>query len=517
MTSPHGPLSKAYAVCPNLEDEMNLTTLLEMISCGYEDRVLLGERSGGVTGRELRELSHRGAGVVRAANASVLVYIGGNGPALPTAMFAAAAAGVPLLPINYRLGDAQIDEILGRHERPFVIAAEPGRVRAAVAISVEEWLRRCAEHDPVPDPADEADPDEVAVILMTSGTTAAPKSALLRHTHLTSYLMGTVEFGGSSEEDATIVSVPPYHIAAIANLLSNLYAGRRILYLDRFTPEDWLRIVGDEGVTHAMVVPTMLSRIVGVLEARDATGPSTLRSMSYGGAKIAPGVLRRSLNRFPHTGFVNAYGLTETASSIAVLGPEDHREALAADDPLVAARLGSVGRALPTVTIEVRGPSGEQCAPGVVGDVFVRGAQVAGEYAEAGSMLDAEGWFPTRDRGHLDADGFLFIQGRADDTIIRGGENIAPAEIEAVLSEHEDVEDVAVAGVPDEEWGQRIAAFVVARSTSSITEAELVEYVRARLRGAKTPDVVTLLTELPRTPTGKVLRRQLVSDLLTSA
>jgi acyl-CoA synthetase (AMP-forming)/AMP-acid ligase II len=495
---------------------MNLTTLLEMIASGFEDRVLLGERASGITGGRLRDLAHRGAGVLREAEASVVVFLGGNGPAFPMALFASSAAGLPFLPINYRLSDDQVEEILGRHERPFVIAEEPHRVKAVEAISVAEWVQRCSDHEPVADPSD-PELDDVAVILMTSGTTAAPKSALLRHTHLTSYVVGSVEFAGSDEDDATIVSVPPYHIAAVANLLSNLYSGRRILYLDRFTPQDWLRIVTDEGVTHAMVVPTMLARIVDLLESTDASGPATLRSVSYGGAKISAGVLRRALERFPETGFVNAYGLTETASSIAVLGPEDHREALTSDDPQVQARLGSVGKALPAVTIVVRDEAGQPAAPGVVGDVYVRGAQVAGEYAEAGSLLDAEGWFPTRDRGYLDEGGFLFIQGRADDTIIRGGENIAPAEIEAVLAEHEAVDDVAVAGIPDEEWGQRIAAFVVLRPSTTVTAEELSEYVRARLRSSKTPDVVTLLDELPRTPTGKVLRRQLVSDLLTSA
>jgi len=494
---------------------MNLTTLLEMIAAGFEDRVLLGPRATGITGGRLRELAHRGAGVLQESSASVVVFLGGNGPALPMAMFAASAAGLPFLPINYRLADDQIEEILGRHEAPFIIAEVPDRVHES-AISIDEWVTRCAAHEPITVAAD-PDLDDVAVILMTSGTTGAPKSALLRHTHLTSYVVGSVEFAGSEETDATIVSVPPYHIAAVANLLSNLYSGRRILYLDRFSAEEWLRIVTDEGVTHAMVVPTMLSRIVDLLESTDSMGPSTLRSISYGGAKISAAVLRRALQRFPDTGFVNAYGLTETASSIAVLGPEDHRAALESDDPAVQARLSSVGRALPNVLIEIRDEFGQKCAPGVVGDLVVKGSQVAGEYAEAGSQLDEDGWFHTRDRGYADADGFLFIQGRSDDTIIRGGENIAPAEIEHVLVEHDDVLDVAVAGIPDEEWGQRIAAFVVLRPGAAATAEELREFVRERLRGSKTPDVVSIQQELPHTPTGKVLRRQLVADLLTMA
>lgn len=494
---------------------MNLNTLLEMIASGFEDRVLLGERGTGITGGRLEELSVNAAGAVLEADASVVVFLGGNGPAFPVGLFAAALAGIPFLPVNYRLSDEQIAEILGRHERPFVIAEEPSRSPVPGALSVADWMRVAEQHAP---PAVVADPDvdDVAVVLMTSGTTAAPKSALLRHAHLTSYLLGSVEFAASDEQDATVVSVPPYHIAAVANLLSNLYSGRRILYLDRFVPDEWLRIVTDERVTHAMVVPTMLARIVEHLEASGGQGPSTLTSLAYGGAKISPRVLSRALELFPQTGFVNAYGLTETASSIAVLGPQDHREALASHDPLVRARLGSVGKALPAVSIQVRDPFGNEAEVGQVGDVYVKGAQVAGEYAEAGSLLDADGWFPTRDRGHLDAGGFLFIHGRADDTIIRGGENIAPAEIETVLAGHDLVDDVAVAGVPDEEWGQRIAAFVVLRPSAAATAEELADYVRARLRSSKTPDSMVFLQELPRTPTGKVLRRQLVSDLLAT-
>jgi acyl-CoA synthetase (AMP-forming)/AMP-acid ligase II len=490
--------------------------LLEMVASGFEDRVLLGERASGVTGARLRELALRGAGVVRETGASVVVFIASNGAAYPISLFAAARAGVPFLPVNYRLADEQIEEILGRHPRPLVIADDPVRVCRRPAMSVSEWTRRSAGQASVTELANPG-PDDVAVILMTSGTTAAPKSALLRHRHLTSYVLGAVEFAGSGEDDATVVSVPPYHVAAVANLLSNLYSGRRILYLDRFTPQEWLRIVTQEGVTHAMVVPTMLARIVEWLDETETTGPATLRSISYGGAKISAGVLRRALQQLPATDFVNAYGLTETASSIAVLGPDDHRAALCSADPAVQARLGSVGKALPDVTIEVRDEAGGACPPGQIGDVYVRGAQVAGEYAEAGSLLDAEGWFATRDRGYLDAEGFLFIQGRADDTIIRGGENIAPAEIEEVLAEHEAVADVAVAGVPDEEWGQRIAAFVVLHPNATVAPEDLIEFVRARLRSAKTPDIVTLLRDLPRTPTGKILRRQLVTDLQTSA
>jgi acyl-CoA synthetase (AMP-forming)/AMP-acid ligase II len=189
-------------------------------------------------------------------------------------------------------------------------------------------------------------PERFAVELFTSGTTAEPKAAVLEHRHLAAYILGSVEFASADEDETALVSVPPYHIAGVANLLSNVFAGRRIIYLPTFEPKTWLDTVKREGVTQAMVVPTMLARIAEAMDgATDAT--ATLRTISYGGARMPQTVLERALRLFPHTGFVNAYGLTETSSSIAVLGPEDHRLALESNDATARQRLSSVGRVLP--------------------------------------------------------------------------------------------------------------------------------------------------------------------------
>jgi acyl-CoA synthetase (AMP-forming)/AMP-acid ligase II len=489
---------------------MNLAMILDMVADGNADRVLIGDRETGLTGAQLRARAQAGAVHVAASGAERLVYLGPNGQAFPVALFAATLAGVPFLPLNYRLGEEQLTEVMSRQTAPLVVTDSPERVPGAATIGIDAFSS-LPDVEAAPLAAYEVDTESVAVLLMTSGTTAAPKSAVLRHGNLTAYLFGSVEFGSVPATDATLVSVPPYHIAAVANALSNLYAGRRVVYLDVFSPGDWLDTVAQQGITHAMVVPTMLARIVGELRRRGTTGPATLRSVSYGGAKIAAEVIAEALELFPDTGFVNAYGLTETASSIAVLGPEDHRAAAAADDPAVRARLGSVGRPLPAVEIEVHDDDGRPCAPGSVGDIVVRGPQVAGEYLEAGSLVRADGWFPTRDRGYLDAEGYLFVRGRADDTIIRGGENIAPAEIEEVLGRHPAVLECVVAGVPDLEWGQRIGAFVLVRPDAEVDEVELRSWVRERLRGSRTPDCVVFVEEFPTTPTGKVVRRDLVA------
>ncbi|WP_156736204.1 fatty acid--CoA ligase family protein, partial [Mycobacterium sp. E3298] len=188
---------------------------------------------------------------------------------------------------------------------------------------------------------------------------------------------------------------------------------------------------------------------------------TSLRNLAYGGSKVGLPLVRRALELLPHVGFVNAYGLTETSSTIAVLGPDDHREAHSAAEAHVAKRLGSVGRPVPGIELQIRDEDGKVLGPGEPGELFVRGEQVSGRYTGIGSVLDDEGWFPTRDVALLDQDGYLFVSGRSDDTIIRGGENIAPAELEEVLIEHSHVRDVAVVGVEDPQWGQAIVAVVV--------------------------------------------------------
>jgi len=251
-------------------------------------------------------------------------------------------------------------------------------------------------------------------------------------------------------------------------------------------------------------------------DRRTGLGPAdapALRLISYGGARMPRPVLERALQVFPGVDFVNAYGLTETSSTIALLGPDDHREAFGSDDPTVRARLGSIGRPVPGIEAEIRNEDGKPVEAGRVGSLWVRGPQVSGEYRGQGSALDADGWFPTRDLAHVDADGYLYIEGRADDTIIRGGENIAPAEIEDVLITHPAVKDVAVVGKPDDEWGERICAVVVREPDIDIAADELRGYVRERLRGSRTPDDIVWRSELPHTPTGKLLRRQLVAEL----
>ncbi|MCU1594914.1 MAG: AMP-dependent synthetase and ligase [Frankiales bacterium] len=498
---------------------MSIAMLLDMAKDACDDRVAIGSKhGGGLSFAELAEAAAGGAAVLSASGATRVAYVGVNGATFPVLLFSCAIAGIPLAPLNYRLAQDQLHELVAELDKPFVIADEaylPMLEGAATAEVVESqaFLARARSATPA-EPVD-VDDESTAVLLFTSGTTSKPKKVILRHSNLVSYVLQTVEFASADEDQAVLVSVPPYHIAGVGTVLTNLYAGRRLAYLPNFDAPVWLDTVRTEQITNAMLVPTMLVRIVEELKGQPAQMPH-LTSIAYGGARMPAGVLESALQAFPQTGFVNAYGLTETSSTIAVLGPDDHREALASDDPLVRARLGSAGRPVPGIEMEIRDELGSLVPIGTPGELWVRGAQVSGEYEGLGSVLDAGGWFPTKDAAYQDPDGFLFIIGRSDDTIIRGGENIAPAEIEDCLGRHPGVRDVAVFGAPDDEWGEKIVAAVVAQPGEQLDAQELRAFVRERLRGSRTPDEVVLRDELPYTQTGKLLRKQLASEVLDS-
>ncbi|MGU3501175.1 class I adenylate-forming enzyme family protein [Mycobacterium sp. C31M] len=491
---------------------MSISLLLEMASSANPDATAIVSGELRLTVAELSALAEGGAGVVAASGAGHVAYVGTGGALLPLLLFSAARAGVAVTPLNYRLSADGLRALIDRLPDPLVVVDD--EYRAAVGdgyrvMSSQEFLAAAGTAEPA---AEFPDPDSVGVVLFTSGTTSAPKAVELTHNNLTSYITGTVEFASAQDGDAALICVPPYHIAGVSAALSNLYAGRKMVYLRHFDAREWVRLVESEGVTSATVVPTMLDRIVTVLEDQN-TGLPTLRTLAYGGSKVALPLVRKALELLPDVGFVNAYGLTETSSTIAVLTPDDHRVALGSEDSAVAKRLGSVGQPVPSIEVQIRGEDGTVLAAGETGELFVRGEQVSGRYTGIGSVLDAQGWFPTKDVATLDEDGYLYIGGRSDDTIIRGGENIAPAEIEDVLVEHPAVRDCAVVGAEDPEWGQIIVAVVVPVSGAAPEPEELRDFVRAQLRGSRTPDRVVFRDELPTNATGKVLRRELVSEL----
>jgi long-chain acyl-CoA synthetase len=490
-----------------------------MATSNDPDRTAVVSGDVRLTTQQLSDLADGGAGIIARSAASHVAYVGTGGAMLPLLIFASARAGLAFTPINYRLSAEGIKTLIARLPDPLVVV--DGRyldelggldgldgVAKQVIVS-DQFLAQARDAEPA---AEFADPDSIGIVLFTSGTTSQPKAVELTHNNLTSYVTGTVEFGSAEPTDAALICVPPYHIAGVSAALSNLYAGRKMVYLPVFDAEEWVRLIDAEHVTSATVVPTMLDRIVTVLQGGQHQLLS-LSNLAYGGSKVPLPLVRKALGLLPHVGFVNAYGLTETSSTIAVLTPDDHREAQAASDPAVVRRLSSVGQPVPSIEVQIRDESGAVLPPGQTGELFVRGDQVSGRYTGIGSVLDADGWFPTKDIATLDEGGYLFIGGRTDDTIIRGAENIAPAEIEDVLMRHEAVRDAAVVGVPDVEWGERIVAVVVVKAGIEVTESQLTAFVRSQLRSSRTPDTVVFRDELPRTDTGKVLRRALVADV----
>lgn len=491
---------------------MNISLLLEMAAEAAPDRVGLvceGERW---TYGALLAAARGAAEMIRTSGCSHVALLDESSEAAAIALFGAALAGVPYCPLNYRLADADLAALIGRIA-PALIIGDVERVTRLCPESGNEVHARAdfvrAAQAAAEGASEEGDPGEgIAIQLFTSGTTAAPKAAILRHSNLLGYILGTVEFGAADEADAALVVVPPYHIAGISALLSSIYSLRRIVMLPAFSPEAWLKLVEEERVTNAFLVPTMLARIIDAMDKGATADLSSLRAVAYGGGKMPLEVIQKALVRFPNAGFTNAYGLTETSSTVALLGPEDHREALASDDPRVRARLTSLGKPIPTVEIEIRDEDGRPLPPGEPGEIYVRGEQVSGEYKEK-SALDADGWFPTRDAGYMDEDGYLFLSGRADDVIVRGGENMSPGEIEDVLATHPAIADSCAVAVPSVEWGEAVGiACVIRPGEDAPSDRELCELIRARLRSSRVPEKVLFVSELPYNEMGKLLRRE---------
>ncbi len=501
---------------------MNIMMLLEMTSATFPDRPAFTDGSTGVslTYSELFEAAKKRAATLRASDAERMVKLDVSNLGTPMSLFASAWAGVPYVPINYRLTNEEIEGLLERVTPAYLVTHEErvdhlGTLPQVHAVQTGHFVDddHHSGHDDGDHESWSMDPDEVAVLLFTSGTTGAPKAAVLRHKHLVSYILSSVEFASAGEEEAALVSVPPYHIAGIAAILSSVYSGRHVVQLPNFSADKWIELAREHKITTAFVVPTMLARIVEALEGEADAGMPHLQSLSYGGGKMPLSVIEKAMTLFPDTDFSNAYGLTETSSTITVLGPDEHRSAAASEDDAVRRRLVSVGRPLPGVELEIRDDEGRVVGTGERGEIYVRGEQVSGEYEGRGAVTDNDGWFPTRDAGSVDAEGYLFLEGRADDVIVRGGENLSPGEIEDVLLTHPTVADAAVVGVPSEQWGEAVAAVVVARRDEQIDTAALQEHVKTHMRSSRVPERIEVWDELPYNETGKLLRRVVKAEL----
>lgn len=482
---------------------VNIAMVLDQAADYFGDRVAFGSRESGLTYIQLREharaMAHH---VERGGIEKVALASAGSGPIVPAMLFGAAWGGAAYIPLNPRVGRESLQRLISR--------------LAPVVVADSTWLglRRPSQRvEFVPDPK------SPALVIFTSGTSADPKAAILGHEHLLTNVLGQGSLGSADDEEAVLLAAPPFHVPSVLIVLGSVYAGRRIVPLpgERFSARQWLTTARAESVTSAMLVPTMLHRIVDALEREPGLRVPTLRRLVYGSARMPLPVLERALRLFPDTEFVNGYGLTETSGAVAALGPIDHRRALESDNLLVRARLGSVGRPLPGVEIRIINDDGVDAESGESGEIQIRGRQVSGHYLEVAARVYDDGWLRSGDRGWFDADGYLFCEGRGTDTIIRGGENIGVAEIEDTLLKHPAVSEVAVVGVPDMEWGERIGAMVVNQPGATTADTDhLREWVRRQLGSLKVPELITIAKELPQTPTGKILYREVLRRIVES-
>lgn len=448
--------------------------------------------------------------------------------------YAAAMAGATFVPLNYRAKLHELDHMIRKAEPKILVFEERYRETLdALADGLPSAMRRVtlgaeagadteAYEDVLASGSEDVEDAEVeesdtSILMYTSGTTSLPKGVLLTFGDFTAYVVGTVDMADGEPRGAALNCVPLYHIAGATNIMTSVWTGRRLVLLPQFEPREWLEAVQREGITHAFVVPTMMKKLLDHPEF-SSYDLSSLTNLSYGGAPMPLPVIRRALEAFPPScGFVNAFGQTETTSTLTVLGPDDHR--LSGDeekDELVLKRLTSIGRPLPDVEVKVVDPEGRELGRNETGEILVRTPRVMKGYAgdvEGGARRDGDGYLHTRDLGYIDEEGYVFLVGRADDMIIRGGENIAPAEVESVLQAHPAVDEVAVLGLPSEEWGQIVAAAVVLRAGHRASPEELTDHCRTQLASFKKPELVQIISELPRNPLGKILRNELKKQL----
>jgi long-chain acyl-CoA synthetase len=445
-----------------------------------------------------------------------VAYLDRSSPEVVELLFAASKVGAVLVPLNWRLAPPELAAVLEDAQAPALIAGPAFREVAVdvlrrlspapglivVGEGYERWL---AAHEPR-DPGARGEAGDVIVQMYTSGTTGVPKGVLTTHGNLAVTAQTSMRWG-FDDRSVSLTPLPMFHIGGIGWAYCGLWHGATTVLVSEFDAEDVLDILERRAVTNAVLVPTMLQMLTAVPGAagRDY---SALRSIAYGAAPITTTVLKASLRTFG-CGLFGLYGLTESTGGVVALEPEDHdpggpREHL----------LRSAGRPYPWVELSIAEPvSGRPLGPREVGEVWLRGPNITPGYFnrpdETAAALTPDGWLRTGDGGYVDEDGFLFLTDRIKDMIVSGGENVYPVEVEEALAQHAGVADVAVIGVPDPRWGEAVKALVVPRPGARPAAEDLIAFARERLAGYKLPRSVDFVAELPRTPSGKVLKREL--------
>ena len=398
----------------------------------------------------------------------------------------------------------QIRDRLVHLERVVVVDIDSG----TAADGYERWL---AGAEPISE-IRPAESDEIVMQLYTSGTTGRPKGAMLTHAGVLAHGAAGAEAFGLDGDSVSQVAMPLYHVGGTNWALIGMCVGGSVVVDREVVPTEILGELDERRITHTFLVPAVLQVIVELpgLAERDFT---SLRLVAYGSSPIAAKLLERCLATF-NADFLGLYGMTETSGILTALPPAAHR------DRTNPGRLLSVGMPIPGVELRVVDPAtATDVSADEVGEIWIRSGQLLRGYHnrldETAEALRADGWFRTGDAGRRDADGYLYITDRVKDMIISGGENVYPAEVERVLVRHDSVAEVAVVGAPDERWGEVPVAYVVAVTGAEENGSALIEHARGELAKFKCPAQVHFVTELPRNPTGKVLKtelRKLVAD-----
>jgi acyl-CoA synthetase (AMP-forming)/AMP-acid ligase II len=439
--------------------------------------------------------------------------------------YAASKVGAVPVPLNYRLAAPEWRTIL-RDARPSLLLARGELVGAVAplraelpeiahwvaldAAAPEGWLRFEDWLRDAPDSAPEhvADAGDDLYQMYTSGTTGRPKGAVLTHFAVCSQLeqisSGPLQLGPG---DRYLIVAPVYHAAAALASFWALRNGGTLFIMEDFDPAAVVRALSEQEISAATLVPAMIQACLVMAPDAAQRRYEKLRFIVYGASPIAAETLRRAIDVFG-CGFAQGYGMTETTAGATFLLPKEHERGLASKPELLL----SCGRPLPGTEVRVVDPEGRDLPPGQVGEILLRGPQLMRGYwnlPEATAEALAGGWMHTGDAGTLDAEGFLYIQDRVKDMIVSGAENVYPREVENVLFEHPAVADAAVIGVPDPRWGEVVKAVVVLRKGQSASEDELIEFCKSRLAGFKRPRSVDFVADLPRNPSGKVLKKDL--------
>ena len=410
--------------------------------------------------------------------------------------FAAAKLGAIFVPLNFRAKADELAYMLGNAEAKILFVGGryldivddvlPQLPTVKQFISIDGNSRRVLYYEDliISSSSDELfceiGDEDITILMYTAGTTGRPKGVPLRHNAFATYVLDNVDPASPDIEERNLLTVPLYHVAGIQAMLAAIYGGRTLIIMRQFEVKEWMKTVEREQATRAMLVPTMLKRVIDDPEF-SKYNLSSLKTITYGAAPMPFEVINKAINVMPWVRFINAFGQTETASTITTLGPEDHiLDGTEEEREKKVKRLtSSIGRPLPNMEVKIVDEEGKTLPPLEMGEILARGPRIMTSYwrdeQKTQQVVTKDGWLRTGDMGWMDEEGYIYLAGRADDMIIRGGENISPEEVEDVLQSHPKIEEAAIIGVPDPEWGQEPRAIVVLKGGETATEEEIIE------------------------------------------